>query len=156
MEMLTAVAVGLMAVFGLLVLVLMERRVVRDGTTATLETAAALTGKVDGTAASAFTVPGKAKNLVAVEAVISAESLAAVQENGFTLRLQGDGLPGGPYYFVLGGHSSGTTSTAGMNNLVIRVPVNLPVNQGDIDGDIFATGDTIIVANCLVALVFDG
>jgi hypothetical protein len=151
----TAAALGLMAVFGLLILILMERRVVRDTTSATLEVAAALTGKVDGTAAAAYTVPGKATRLIAVEACISAESLAAVQENGYTLRLQGDGLPGGPFYFIIGGHSSGTTSTAGMNNPVIRVPVDLPVVQGDIDGDIFATGDTIIVANILVALVFD-
>ena len=154
--MLAWIVLGLMAVFALLLTLLeMERRVVRDTTSATLETAAALTGKVDGTAAAAYTVPGKATRLVAIEACISAESLAAVQENGFTLRLQGDGLPGGPYYFILGGHSSGTTSTAGMNNPVIRIPVDLPVAQGDIDGDVFPTGDTIIVANILVALVFN-
>src|SRR3990167_1930615 len=135
----------------------MERRVVRDATTATLEVAAALTGKVDGTAASAYTVPGKASRLVAVESCISAESLAAVQENGYTLRLQGDGLPGGPFFFILGGHSSGTTSTAGMNNPVTRIPVDLPVvENGPIDGDVFPVGDTIIVANIMVALVFEG
>jgi len=133
-----------------------DRRVVRDGTSATLETAFAITGKMDGSAAENYKVPAKAKRLIAIEVVIAAESLAAVQENAYGLRLQGDGLPGGPWFFILGGHSSGTTSTSGMVVPVTRIPVDLPVVQnGSIDADGFPVGDTIIVAAVMVALVFE-
>lgn len=133
-----------------------DRRVIRDGASVSLETAFAHTGKMDGGAAEAFKVPQKAKRLRAIEVCIAAESLAAVQENVYGLRLQGDGLPGGPYYYVLGGHSSGTTSTAGMIVPVTTIPVDLPVVPGaTIDADGFAVGDTIIVATSMLALVFE-
>src|SRR3972149_1944283 len=133
-----------------------ERRVVRDGTSVALETAYAITGKVDGGSAEPFKVPQRARRLIAIEAGLSAEALAAVQENSVAIIMSGDGLPGGPYTYPIGGHSSGTTSTAGLDNPLRRIPTDLAVVPGGtIDVNGYNVGDTIIVMNLLIALVFE-
>jgi hypothetical protein len=100
-------------------------------------------------------VPSGAQNLEAAYVTIGCDHAAAGSATGI-VRLEGGGLPGGPYVVAFG--AAGSESTTGCSSLVpaTRIPLGLPVVPGnEVLIAIEMCGEDIGSLHCGVTLVFD-